>query len=140
GEFARPAMRSSPVIRAVIFDVDGTLIDSVDAHARAWVDAFRHFGKDVAFDAVRGQIGKGGDQLLPVFLSEEEIDRFGEEIESWRGDHLKKKYLPEFRAFPRVRELFERIRADGKRVGLASSAKEDEVARYAESAGIADLL
>src|SRR4051794_24010634 len=54
-----------PLIRAVLFDIDGTLIDSVDAHAQAWVDAFHKFGKDVAFRDVRSQIGKGGDQLLP---------------------------------------------------------------------------
>lgn len=56
------------MLNAVIFDVDGTLIDSVDLHAYAWQDAFREFGHEIAFDKLRGQIGKGGDQLLPVFL------------------------------------------------------------------------
>jgi phosphoglycolate phosphatase-like HAD superfamily hydrolase len=59
---------------AIIFDIDGTLIDSVDAHARAWQDAFRDFGHDIAFDEIRQQIGKGGDQLMPVFLAQAEID------------------------------------------------------------------
>jgi beta-phosphoglucomutase-like phosphatase (HAD superfamily) len=53
---------------AVIFDIDGTLVDSVDLHASAWVDAFRHFGHHVLFEEARRRIGKGGDQLLPVFL------------------------------------------------------------------------
>ena len=56
---------------AVIFDIDGTLIDSVDLHARAWVEAFAHFGYHVPFEQVRPQIGKGGDQLMPAFISVE---------------------------------------------------------------------
>ena len=67
--------------KAVIFDVDGTLLDSVDLHANAWVDAFRDFGHEVGFQDVRKQIGKGGDQLLPVFLSKEEV----EDCVAWIG-------------------------------------------------------
>ena len=73
-------------VQAVIFDVDGTLIDSNDQHALAWLKTFRRFGHDVAFEAVRGQIGKGGDQLKPVFLPDDLIAARGEEIESWRKD------------------------------------------------------
>jgi haloacid dehalogenase-like hydrolase len=54
------------MIKAVIFDVDGTLVDSVDLHARAWQETFREFGKDIPFQEIRMQIGKGGDQLMPV--------------------------------------------------------------------------
>jgi beta-phosphoglucomutase-like phosphatase (HAD superfamily) len=57
-------------ITTVLFDVDGTLIDSVDAHAQAWTEALRTWGHDVSVEAVRRQIGKGGDQLLPVFLTQ----------------------------------------------------------------------
>ena len=53
--------------KAVIFDVDGTLVDSVDLHARAWQETFREFGKDIPFPAIRMQIGKGCDQLMPMF-------------------------------------------------------------------------
>ena len=60
---------------ALLFDVDGTLVDSVDLHARAWQEAFAHFGKRVSFAAVRAQIGKGGDQLVKEFLSPDELER-----------------------------------------------------------------
>ena len=56
-------------MKAVIFDIDGTLVDSVDLHAKAWQKALDHFGHQVPFEHVRAQIGKGGDQLMPVFLS-----------------------------------------------------------------------
>ena len=68
------------MIEAVIFDVDGTLVDSVDAHARAWLWVFARHGHDIPLEDIHFQIGKGGDQLMPVFLSEEEIARVGETL------------------------------------------------------------
>jgi HAD superfamily hydrolase (TIGR01509 family) len=128
------------LIRAVIFDIDGTLVDSVDLHAKAWQETFAHFGHEVAFAEVRSQIGKGGDQLMPVFLSQEELDRRSDEIEAYRSDLFKTRYLPQVRAFPAVRQLFERILANGQQIALASSAKADELASYKKIAGIADLV
>ena len=125
---------------AVIFDVDGTLIDSVDLHAKAWVDAFRDYGHEVGFEEVRKQIGKGGDQLMPVFLSEDKLDAIGADLEQHRGKILKERYLPQVTAFPQVRELLQRLWADGKRIALASSGKEDELAKYKQAAQIEDLI
>ena len=127
-------------MRAVIFDIDGTLLDSVDLHAQAWVEAFAHFGVETDAAKVRSQIGKGGDELMPVFLPPERIEREGKEIESYRSDLFKQKYLPEVRPFPAVRPLFERIRAAGLKIALASSGKGPEVERYQEILGIADLV
>jgi HAD superfamily hydrolase (TIGR01549 family) len=128
------------LLKAVIFDIDGTLVDSVDLHARAWQEAFARFGKQVDFGRVRYQIGKGGDQLLPVFFTRAELDEFGAELEEFRGQHYKREYLPRVRAFPRVRDLFERLRADGRRIVLASSAKKDELKEYKRIADIEDLV
>ncbi|MBV9956770.1 MAG: HAD family phosphatase, partial [Acidobacteria bacterium] len=97
------------MIKAVIFDIDGTLIDSVDLHAQAWKETFREFGKDVPYQQVRHQIGKGSDQLLPVFFSREELEEFGEKMEEHRSRLFKREYLPRVRPFPQVRELFERL-------------------------------
>ena len=128
------------MLKAVIFDIDGTLIDSVDLHARAWQEAFKKFGREIEYEKVRQQIGKGGDQLMPVFFSKEELERFGEEMEKYRGDLYKREYMPKVRAFPAVRELFERVRGEGLRIALASSAKEEELKVYKEIANIADLV
>jgi HAD superfamily hydrolase (TIGR01549 family) len=128
------------MIKTVIFDVDGTLVDTVDMHAEAWQRALKEYGKEVEFSAVRTQIGKGGDQLLPVFLSREELDQFGEELEKRRGEIFKQEYLPQTKAFPRVRDLVERIQRDGKQVILASSAKQDELNHFKKVTNIADLL
>jgi HAD superfamily hydrolase (TIGR01549 family) len=128
------------VIRAAIFDLDGTLVDSNDLHAEAWQEAFRHFGKEIPLRELRRQIGKGGDQYLPVFLSPPEMQAFGEELNTFRGDLFKKKYLKRGQAFPKVRELFEQVRASGKRIALASSGNADEIEHYVELAHIGDLI
>ncbi len=113
--------------KAVTFDVDGTLIDLADLHARAWQGAFSGFGYEVAFGDIRRQIGKGGDQLMPVFLSKEELNAKYEELEKHRGQVLENRYLPQITPFPRVRDLLQRLQADIIRVALASSVKEDEL-------------
>ena len=128
------------MIKAFIFDVDGTLIDSNDFHARAWQKAFAEFGKEISFDEIRPHIGKGADTLLPSFLTEKEIETYGDEIADARGDIFKKEYLNQVKPFPKVRELFQKIKADGKKIALASSANEDEVEEYKKIADIEDLV
>ncbi|HEX2227468.1 MAG TPA: HAD family hydrolase [Candidatus Binatia bacterium] len=128
------------MISAIIFDIDGTLVDSVDSHAAAWQVALERFGKKVSFEEVRRQIGKGGDQLMPVFLSEKELAQFGDELDEYRGKLFKTEYLPRVKPFPRVRQLFERIRQDGKRIALASSAHGEELTAYKRIAAIEDLI
>ena len=126
--------------KAVIFDIDGTLIDTVDLHASAWVEALKHFGFDIAFEDMRSQIGKGGDQILHGLLPPDVIERGGEEIKDFRSRLFKRDYLAKARSFPGVRNLFERIRASGQRAVLASSGTGEEVEQYKEIAGIADLI
>jgi HAD superfamily hydrolase (TIGR01549 family) len=127
------------MLDGVIFDVDGTLVDSVDFHAEAWQRAFAHFGYDFDLKAIRSQIGKGGDQLMPVFLSEDALQQHGKAIETLRKEIFSRDYMGRVKGFPQVRALFERLRSDGKRIALASSAKGDELATYKKAAGIDDL-
>ena len=118
--------------RAFIFDLDGTLVDSNELHVDSWDRAFRHFGKQFPRDALRAQIGKGTDQYLPEFLTPEEIERFGKKLDEYRSEIFRKEYLTRVRSFPKVRELFRRIRDDGKRIVLASSGKEEDTKYYIE--------
>ena len=128
------------MIKTFIFDVDGTLIDSNDFHAEAWQKAFEKYDKKIPFGKLRPQIGKGADTLLPEFLTEKEIEEFGDEIAEIRSKILKNEYLARVKAFPKVRELFEKIKAGGGRIALASSANEDEVEAYKKIADITDLV
>jgi HAD superfamily hydrolase (TIGR01509 family) len=122
-----------------MFDVDGTLVDTNDLHASAWREAFLKFGIDIPFEEVRAQIGKGGDNLLPALLpslNQEQRD----ELEDHRSNLFKEEYLTRASPFPGVRRLFERIRADGRRIILASSASEEEVEFHLNLIGAADLV
>lgn len=89
------------MFKAVIFDVDGTLLDSVDQHAMAWQLAFRRYGFEVPFSDIRYQIGKGGDKVLGMFLSTKEQEEVGEKITDYRSALFKKEFLPTCKPFPR---------------------------------------
>jgi HAD superfamily hydrolase (TIGR01549 family) len=126
--------------KAAIFDLDGTLIDSVDLHALAWHEAMVRFGHDVSFEQARSQIGKGGDKLIPEFLSGDEQRDHGKELEEWRGNRFKTEYLPLVRPFSAVPDLLRRVRNAGLRIAIGSSAKKEELNKYLDIARIADLV
>lgn len=131
---------SPPKLQAAIFDIDGTLIDSVDLHTQAWQRAFRKFDREVSYLEIRAQIGKGGDQLLPSFLSVAEIEELGADLESERDRIFQSELMEQVKPFSKVRELFERIAADGIKIALASSAKKAELKRYVQLLGVSDLV
>lgn len=123
-----------------IFDIDGTLVDSNEFHVESWDRAFRHFGKQFSREQLRAQIGKGTDQYLPEFLSEKEVEDFGKELDEYRSELFRKEYLPRVQPFPKVKELFQRIRDDKKRIVLASSGKKDDTKYYIKLLKIDNLI
>jgi HAD superfamily hydrolase (TIGR01509 family) len=128
-----------PAPRAVLFDVDGTLVDTNDLHAAAWREAFLNFGLDKPVEEVRWQIGKGGDNLIPSLFPElGEAQR--EEIEAFRSDLFKRDYLPRATPFPGVRDLFERLAGEGIAIVLASSSHSEEVDYHLSLIACADLV
>ena len=125
---------------AVILDVDGTLVDSNDAHARAWVEAFAEHGIAVPFEKVRRAIGMGGDKLMPAVAGISEDSKIGEQIGKSRSEIFRARFLPTIRPFPRVRELLQRFVESDLELAVASSAKEDELAALLDIAGVSDLI
>ena len=127
-------------MRAFFFDIDGTLVDSNELHVDSWERAFRKFGREFPREALHAQIGKGSDQYLPEFLTPDEINRFGKELDHYRSDLFRKEYLPRVRPFPKVHELFQRIRDDHKRIVLASSGKKADTEYYVKLLKINNLI
>jgi len=114
-------------IRGVIFDLDGTLVESNDAHAHAWVQAMEEQGYNVSFETVRPLIGMGGDKVLPQTLGIAKDTEEGKRISQRRKEIFRQRYVPHLRAFPGARELLERMHEQALKLLIATSAEPDEV-------------
>jgi HAD superfamily hydrolase (TIGR01509 family) len=127
------------MLNAIIFDIDGTLVDSVDFHALAWQRAFRYVGREVPFAKIRAQIGRGSDQIIPMFLSAEEVQQLGGKLNEYRKTLFRREYLPRVQPFAKTRELVLKIRSSGLKIALASSADNEDLRAYKRIAGLEDL-
>jgi beta-phosphoglucomutase-like phosphatase (HAD superfamily) len=111
----------------VLLDVDGTLVDSNDAHAHAWVKALAEAGVRAEFGAVRRLIGKGGDKLLPEVAGIDAESTEGKGVSKRRGEIFRVEYLPTLKPTAGARGLLARMKRAGLELAVASSAKEDEL-------------
>jgi HAD superfamily hydrolase (TIGR01549 family) len=127
-------------LRGVLLDVDGTLIDSNDAHASSWADTFREFGFDVPFERVRPLVGKGGDKLLPELTGLDHESDLAERLYARRKEVFNANYLPSLRAFDRAHELLARFKQDDLRLIVATSAQREELNKLLEQAGLEELV
>jgi HAD superfamily hydrolase (TIGR01509 family) len=128
------------LIRGIIFDVDGTLVDSNAAHASSWVDTLGEIGYQVSFDVVFPMIGMGGDKVLPSLSGIEEETPLGEQLGKRRWEIFVRDYLPHLQPTPGARELVERLREDRFDLVIASSAGGSELGTLLEAAGVQDLF
>jgi HAD superfamily hydrolase (TIGR01509 family) len=129
-----------PRIDAVLLDIDGTLVDSNDAHAHAWVDTLAQFGHDVPFERVRSLIGKGGDKLLIQAAGIDKGSPEGKRIDAARAERFMRGYLPHLKPVPGARQLLERMREDGLTLVVATSAKKAEMDALLDICKAQDLV
>jgi HAD superfamily hydrolase (TIGR01509 family) len=127
-------------LKGVIFDIDGTLVDSNDAHAQCWVDAFAEAGYEVPFKVVRPLIGMGADKLLPETIGIRHDSEQGKKLTKRRSKTFREKYLPRLRPFPGARALVLRVREDGLKAIVATSAKDEELKGLLKAAEVEDLM
>ena len=133
-------MTSPPTLRGCLLDVDGTLIDSNDAHARSWVDVLQEYEFDVTYAQVRALIGMGGDKLVRAVTGLDVERGRGKELAARRTERFRRDYLPSLRATPGARDLVARMRADDLRLVIATSAREQELNALLEQAGLSALI
>lgn len=114
-------------LRGILLDIDGTLVDSNDAHARAWVDALSEESIEVPFAKVRRLIGMGGDKLLPSVSNISEDTPQGQKLSKRRKEVFREKYLPTLKPTPGAQDLLVHLKSRGFRLIVATSAKKDEL-------------
>jgi membrane protein len=125
--------------KAILFDIDGTLVDSNDLHVTAWDEVLRAAGHNFDRATLHSQIGKGGDNYVPALLpaaDEEEQER----LKAAHGEVFKGRYIDRVKPFPGARELLLKVRDSGRKVVLASSASGEELEKHVENLGAADIL
>src|ERR1700744_2800796 len=124
----------------LLSDIDGTLVDSNALHAEAWRRAFEHFGIEVGMDEAWSQIGKGGDQLIPVFVPKADRDRLGEKIKTFRKEVFHRDYMARIVSFGKARDLLLRVKESGRRIVLATSSDKNDLATYKKIVNMEDLV
>jgi HAD superfamily hydrolase (TIGR01509 family) len=131
---------SRPPIRGCLLDVDGTLIDSNDAHARSWVDVLRENDFDVTYAQVRALIGMGGDKLVRAVTGLDVERGRGKELAARRTELFRRDYLPSLTATKGARDLITRMKEADLRLVIATSARDQELNALLEQAGLSELI
>jgi HAD superfamily hydrolase (TIGR01509 family) len=130
----------TPRFSAVLLDVDGTLVDSNDAHAHAWVEALAKHGHEVSFVRARQMIGMGGDRLVEEVTGIAKDSAKNKRIGDARSEIFRERWLSTVRPLRGSRELVLRLRREGYQVAIASAAKADELEPLLAIADISDLV
>ncbi len=126
--------------KAIIFEVNGTLVDTNVLRARAWQEALARYGRQVRLPRVLAQMARRGDRFPCAFLPEDEYLRYADELASFHRAIFHEEYLSRVRPFTGTTELLQRLRDEGWRIALASSADPDELEHYIELLGVEDLI
>ena len=133
-------MKELAPTEAVLLDIDGTLLDSNDAHARSWAEVFRRHGLPPTFEQVRPLIGKGGDKVLAELVQIDHESPQGKQLSDERRELFLNQYLPRLKPTPGARELVQRLRDEEIQVVVATSAKGGELQALLRQAGVDDLI
>lgn len=127
-------------MKGLIFDVDGTLVDSNDAHARSWHEVLSRHEFYHDYERVRRCIGMGGDKLVPELTGLSEDDPIGKKMSKERGELFEKEYIPKLKAFPGAAELIELLQKKGYKLAVASSSDKLQLKTLLEIAGAESLV
>jgi membrane protein len=121
-------------IHAVLFDLDGTLVDSNDLHVDAWEQVLREAGHETSRDAIHAQIGKGADMFVPALVQSADQTTI-KELGDRHGAIFKDRFIGQVRPFPGASALLARVAESGRKVVLASSASKEELEHYLDLLG-----
>ncbi len=109
-------------VKGILFDIDGTLIDSNDAHVKSWGEAFAESNFEINYDSIRKKIGMGSDHLIPELIKVSKESQLGRTIDKRHGEIFRTKYLPFVKSFPGAKELLQSLKTKGFKLIVASSS------------------
>ena len=112
--------------RAVLLDIDGTLLHSANAQAESWLRVLQDFGYPVKWGQVRARVGMGQDRLLRELCGISEDSPRARRMLPIRQLLLRSRYLPKLQVLPHVREFLQRLQRAGTKVLIATSAPRSE--------------
>ncbi len=129
-----------PAFDTFLLDVDGTLVDSNEAHAHAWAETLARYGFDVPLARVLRMIGMGGDRVIEEVTGHVRGSEANGAIGKVRSRIFRDRWLREVRTLRGSRDLVLRLRDGGYHVAVASAAKASELGPLLELANVADLI
>lgn len=125
--------------RACLFDIEGTLVDSVPLTLKSWREALHVFGWTVETEVLQACSGMDGGDLLEMILpTQSNLDR--QAVRELQGKLFEERYLHDIRPFPHVRTTVEQLRDNNRTIALATDCKGDTLAHYRKILQIDDLL
>jgi len=127
-------------LKAVILDIDGTLLLSNEAHAMAFTEAAETLGIGADYSQVLRLIGKGSDKLIPEAFGIDEESALGRDLAGLKGKLFRERYLPHLFPTPGARALLQKLKSKGLTLVVATSSRRDDVSRLLERAGVKDLI
>ncbi len=126
-------------IKAILFDIDGTLVDSNDMHVLAWEEAFAGAGASFDRQTIHDQIGKGSDMLIPTLLPDSD-EGTRDKLADAHGAAFKARFLDAVQPFPGAHDLLAHAVKAGQKIVLASSASKGELDHYLDLLDARDLV